>query len=83
MIKAWSTIETIYVACPAGYATGGTELLHQLVHALRQINKNAYIYYYLNAEAGRPKVFDCYDTPQQTPTDSPSSLIIVPEVAIH
>jgi len=37
----------IYVACPANTATGGPELLHQLVYHLRKnLNINAYMYYF-------------------------------------
>lgn len=35
----------IYVYCPAGYTSGGPELLHQLVHLLNNNNKDAYIVY--------------------------------------
>lgn len=36
----------IYIACPASFATGGTELLHQLCFKLNQNNINALMYYY-------------------------------------
>ena len=36
----------IYVACPANSATGGPELLHQLVHELVNLGFDAYMYYY-------------------------------------
>lgn len=36
----------IYVACPANSATGGPELLHQLVHELIKLGFDAYMYYY-------------------------------------
>jgi hypothetical protein len=36
----------IYVLCPENYVTGGTELLHQLVHTLLTYNKNAFIVYF-------------------------------------
>lgn len=38
--------EIIYVVCPAEYKTGGTELLHQLVHILNKNGLNAYITYF-------------------------------------
>jgi hypothetical protein len=37
--------ETIYVICSAYYKTGGTELLHQLVHCLNRLGLTAYITY--------------------------------------
>lgn len=36
----------IYIFCPAGYATGGPEALHQLGYHLRQLGFNAYMYYF-------------------------------------
>lgn len=36
----------IYVVCPGGAITGGPELLHQLVHTLRQEGREAFISYY-------------------------------------
>ena len=38
----------IYVFCPAKIATGGPELLHQLVENLNRLNYNAFLYYYPN-----------------------------------
>lgn len=36
----------IYILCPPKYATGGTELLHQLCNELNNLNFKAYIYYH-------------------------------------
>ena len=36
----------IYVACPANFASGGPELLHQLVYELTNLGFSAYMYYY-------------------------------------
>lgn len=36
----------IYVACPANIATGGPELLHQLVYELTKLGRNAFMFYY-------------------------------------
>ncbi len=36
----------IYVACPANAATGGIELLHQLVYELNKLGLMAFMYYY-------------------------------------
>jgi hypothetical protein len=41
---------TIYVACPAKAATGGPELLHQLVFKMNQLGYNAKMFYYPNNE---------------------------------
>lgn len=35
----------IYVACPANFASGGPELLHQLVYRLNKLGLNAFMYY--------------------------------------
>lgn len=83
MLKQWSAVKEIYVACPGGFATGGTELLHQLVDVLRKYGKQAFIYYYERPEQGRPAVFDCYDAPQGTPRSDASHLIIAPETGTH
>jgi hypothetical protein len=37
---------TIYIACPANYATGGPELLHQLCDTLRTNGYKAFMFYY-------------------------------------
>lgn len=44
----------IYVACPANSATGGPELLHQLVHELVNLGFDAYMYYYRRIENKNP-----------------------------
>jgi hypothetical protein len=37
----------IFIACPANFATGGPELLHQLTYHLRKdLSIDAYMYYY-------------------------------------
>lgn len=41
---------TIYVACPAKVATGGPELLHQLVFKMNQLGYIAKMFYYPNNE---------------------------------
>jgi hypothetical protein len=46
MIKIYPETK-VYIACPANYATGGPELLHQLCYHLREDLKiNAIMYYY-------------------------------------
>lgn len=44
----------IYVACPSNVATGGPELLHQLVHELVNLGFDAYMYYYGRTENKYP-----------------------------
>lgn len=73
---------TVYVPCPASHATGGTELLHQFVHALRQQQVNAYIYYYRIKEDLDPihPQFRKYVTDYATEiVDAPHNILVVPE----
>lgn len=83
MLPKWAPVHAVYIACPGGFATGGTELLHQLAHALRRMGRPAFMYYYEKAELGRPPVFDCYDAPAGVPSDDPRHLIVVPEIGPH
>lgn len=71
----------IFVYCPASLATGGTELLHQLVHECRRMGLDAYIDYVggLGA-AGRPPKFAHYDAPYSAAEDRDGDVIVVPEV---
>jgi len=78
----------IYVACPANLASGGPELLHQLVYHLRKIfNNNAYIYYYnfYNKKFNEPihLEYKKYDNPYITNLknieDDEKNIFIVPE----
>lgn len=73
----------VYVACPYGTITGGTESLHQLVFELNKINVDAYIYYY---NAGRDlkvnEKFKKYtDKVAYEVNDESSNIIVIPEVA--
>jgi len=45
MIKQKPEQTIIYIMCPANYATGGPEALHQLAHELIQQNHETYMYY--------------------------------------
>ncbi len=49
----------IYVLCPGGVKTGGTELLHQLVFALNQIGNNAELIY-TGDDVGVQQAFEKY-----------------------
>lgn len=79
----------IYVLCPANNKTGGTELLHQLVDELNNLNKKAYIVYYFEGK---------YDKNNPTPVeflkynlkicklnniiDNKDNVLIIPEVCL-
>lgn len=72
----------VYVPCPASHATGGTELLHQFVHALRQQGITAFIYYYRMKEGTDPihPQFKKYVTDYATEiVDAPENILVVPE----
>lgn len=73
----------VYVACPYGTVTGGTESLHQLVFELNNINIDTYIYYY-NAKGDLkvPEKFKKYtDKIAYKIQDESSNIIVIPEVA--
>jgi hypothetical protein len=73
----------IYVAAPAGVATGGPELLHQLVYHLRNdLGHDAYMYYYPSTSKNpvHPAYRD-YNNPFVCQiADEPQNILIVPEV---
>jgi hypothetical protein len=79
----------IFVACPANAATGGPELLHQLVYHLRKdLNIDAFMYYY-NFDNRRFETpihpeYKMYGNPFVTNLneieDNKKNIIIVPEV---
>jgi hypothetical protein len=76
-----SGIEAIFVCCPGDLTTGGPELLHQLVDALREIGHKAYIVYFpFDRKFSCPIAYLGYNAPQGSIEDRPSSLIIHPEV---
>lgn len=71
----------IFVCCPGGSVTGGPELLHQLVDALRQLGHDAYIAYYpFEKTHTKPSEYSTYDCPVSSIEDNVSALIVVPEV---
>jgi hypothetical protein len=73
----------IYIACPGNYATGGTELLHQLSYALKKYTNQVRIFYY-SGEAITPERFNSYDVIlAESIEDDEKNIIIVPEVATH
>lgn len=73
----------IYVACPANVATGGPELLHQLVFELNNMGINAYMYYYDLIENQSP-IHEAYAKYKNKYVididDSNKNYLIVPEV---
>lgn len=80
----------IYVACPKNYATGGVELLHQVVYFLNTYNDiNAYIYYVgsgiINKDNPHPADYIKYNNPYVTNIEykEPSDTIIVPEIYVN
>lgn len=79
----------IFVACPANIASGGPELLHQLIYNLRKnLNADAFMYYYNfdNNEFDTPvhKEYKIYENPYTTNlidiNDHQKNIIIVPEI---
>lgn len=75
----------IYVAAPAGRATGGPELLHQLAYHLRvDLGYNAFMYYYsVGSETKNPvpTPYKKYRNPfTERIVDAPENVLIVPEV---
>lgn len=75
----------ISILCPANYATGGTELLHQLGYKANILGYEANIIY-VNAKAGINPVcdrFQKYNVPiKRDVDDSEKELVIIPEIYI-
>ena len=73
---------TVYVACPANLATGGPELLHQLVYKLNKLNINATMFYYpQNRPTPVHKEYRKYDNDYVIKIiDDRKNVLIVPEV---
>lgn len=73
----------IYVACPANTATGGPELLHQLVYELTNFGLEAYMFYYGCKENVNPihDAYLIYNNKYVTDIkDNADNILIVPEV---
>lgn len=74
------TAATIFVLCPAGMVTGGPELLHQLVHNLRRLGRDARIAYVPEGPAETPAAYLGYACPvADRIVDAPGNLIVSPE----
>lgn len=72
---------TIVVCCPHA-VTGGPELLHQLVHELREIGRNAHIAYYPFEQTFTcPEPYKKYNAPQGPLIDEDDTFVLVPEPA--
>lgn len=72
----------IYIICPAGNATGGTELLHQLGYKLRRLGADVNIVYIPGGSINEPHpTFKEYLIPRANmPEDNEENLIIFPEI---
>ena len=75
----------IYVVCPANFATGGPEVLHQLVNVLNTCGREAYMYY-LPSDHPDPVHLEYafYNNPfVRNITDDSANILIMPEVYPH
>jgi hypothetical protein len=73
----------LIVICPGGNATGGVELLHQLVDAARKVGHPAFICYYpFGKKFSIPEPYKKYDCPTMEYSDvrDIASDIVLPEV---
>lgn len=71
----------IIVCCPHAI-TGGPELLHQLVHELREIGREAHISYYPFEQTFTcPEPYKKYNAPQSALIDESDAFVLVPESA--
>lgn len=70
------------IVCSPNAISGGPELLHQLVDALRDLGRNAFICYYpFQIKHECPAPYKIYNSPQTKIEDSAENLIILPETA--
>lgn len=73
--------QKIVVCCPPAI-TGGPELLHQLVHELREMGRDAHIAYYpFEQTFACPEPYKKYNAPQGSLIDEVDTFVLVPEVA--
>lgn len=74
----------IYVACPANYATGGPELLHQLCNKLDILGYDSYMLYY-GDDLSSPvhERYKIYNNKYVTTfEDTEDSIVIIPETIV-
>lgn len=78
---------TIYIACLSNFATGGTELLHQLCFKLNLRKIKAVMYYYDHINFKSSPVndrFKQYNVPHCISlNDNQDNILIIPEIATH
>ena len=73
----------IYIICEPCYVTGGTEAIHQLVHKLRSIGHDAYVFYHTEVPNPKPDIYKNYNTKHVFKiSDNPNDILIVPEGSI-
>ncbi|WP_375401451.1 hypothetical protein [uncultured Amnibacterium sp.] len=75
----------IYVMYPRGDQTGGPEALHQLVHTLREMGQQAYLFPRPGtAQNARAAAYEKYNAPEVAwPSDDTGNAIIASEMSIH
>lgn len=70
------------LVCSPPSVTGGPELLHQLVHELRGLGRDAYISYYpFDRTHAVPEPYRMYQTPVASFQDAPDTFVVMPETA--
>jgi len=73
-------MKRIYVCCPGNSVTGGPELLHQLVDALRSRGNNAHIVYYPFDKAFQiPEKYTHYNVAVAASDECGDGIVILPE----
>lgn len=71
----------VYILCPPVYATGGTELLHQLCDALVTLGLDAYIFYWPKAKQPTSPAFNKYQIRiTKNIEDEEKNVFIAPEI---
>ncbi|MBC5992107.1 hypothetical protein [Pontibacter cellulosilyticus] len=72
----------IYVACPADFVTGGPEAMHQLIHKLRSMGYNAFMYYFpADHKSPVPERFKEYNISfKREIIDDENNILICPEI---
>lgn len=72
----------IYIACPARYATGGIELLHQLCAQIRKYVGAKIWYANANGKPSHMPEYDVYNNPytETQPHFLPHDVVVLPEI---